>query len=653
MRSIVRFAVLAFVVALTACARTSSPASGSKDAGDPFGASGDAANVSDGGTPSLTSLFVSPVALTPAFSPDIHDYYVRCAAGTNRLTVTASAASGATVAVVQPGTSGSAASTLAAQVDVVASQAMVVRAASGPNTTDYWVRCLPHLFPKLQMNSHPSAGAVSPGYYLVGDTSRASTELSYAMVLDGNGVPVWYSTTRTGREPVNVESLSPNVISFVPFFDYTFARSSQLYEVFDLSLGGISYVETHGEPLDAHELQLLANGDYLMISDPIVTGVDLTGLGSFGAHEDIIACNVQEVSPSGLVVWTWVATDHFDPVQDTTWPQTTTLGGATIVDPFHCNSVDVASNGDLLISSRHMDSVFMVSKTTGAVLWKMGGAEYTKEGAPYLTVTDDPDTSFYRQHDARLLPNGQLSMFDDQTDVPGPARGVVYAYDVGARTATFVGQYAGTVSSVAMGSFRVLPDGARLIGWGEGGEPTLAFTEIDSAGHDLLDFNFTDGDESYRALKVPLSQLDLTLMHNAVSLYAGTSTIATSTSPLNSDANDAGANDPGSLDATTSVDASASAGCFAVSGTGANAECNYSSTTVSGATCATGGGSSVGSCPSTGLNGCCVETLSLDGGGRNVTATCYYSATTGSAAATQCASDAGQGMPFLWQTSAP
>jgi hypothetical protein len=130
-------------------------------------------------------------------------------------------------------------------------------------------------------------------------------------------------------------------------------------------------------------------------------------------------------------------------------------------------------------------------------------------------VTGDPLTSFYRQHDARLLPNGQVSLFDDQTSMPGPARGVVYSYDVATGTATFVWQYKGTASTTAMGSFRILTDGSRIVGWGEGGEPTLAFTEVDVNGNDLLDFNFTDGDESYRALKVPLSQLDITLMRES------------------------------------------------------------------------------------------------------------------------------------------
>ena len=56
------------------------------------------------GTPALIELTIAspmgsgasrPVALVPAFSPDIHDYYVRCPAATNALTVSMTASPGA------------------------------------------------------------------------------------------------------------------------------------------------------------------------------------------------------------------------------------------------------------------------------------------------------------------------------------------------------------------------------------------------------------------------------------------------------------------------------------------------------------------------------------------------------------------------------
>ncbi len=591
----------------------------------------------DGGAANIS---ISPLALTPPFSPDIHDYYVRCASGRNTLSVAVSAEAGATVSLTQPVTTPAAAS-LTASLQLTENQAIVVSASNGPESAEYWVRCLPYDFPEIEMVPHSDAGVPTPGYYLLGDTASVQGESAYAMVVDGNGVPVWYSKTSNGQDPIDVESLAPNVVSFVGYIQWTFADFSWKYEVHNLVTNGVAYVEPVGEPLDAHELQLLSNGDYLVLSDPITTGNNLTGLASFGADEDMIGCNVEELSPSGAVVWQWMATDHFDPVKDTTYPVTVSIGAQSVADPFHCNAIDVAADGDLLISARHMDSVFLVSKATGKVIWKMGGSPYTKDGATYLTVTGDPETSFYRQHDARFLPNNQVSLFDDETGMPGPARGVVYTYDVNAATATFAWQYTGAVSSSAMGSFRILPDGSRIIGWGEGNVPQLAFTEVDANGNDLLEFHFTDGDESYRALKVPLTQLDLTLMRNSVNGPA----------PEDAGTADTGAGDDGGIqDATTPVEAGTA--CYAVSGSGTSEQCSYASGTTAGFACPITGGSP-GSCPSSGLYGCCVEAISEDGGGQLVNATCYYSSGTGQPAASQCALEAYQGLPYDWQTIAP
>jgi hypothetical protein len=59
-----------------------------------------------------------------------------------------------------------------------------------------------------------------------------------------------------------------------------------------------------------------------------------------------------------------------------------------------------------------------------------------------------------------------------------------------------------------MGSFRISPDGSRVIGWGINAN---CFTEVDEKDHDLLDFAFHEVD-TYRAIKVPLTQFDLEVL---------------------------------------------------------------------------------------------------------------------------------------------
>jgi hypothetical protein len=307
------------------------------------------------------------------------------------------------------------------------------------------------------------------------------------------------------------------VISFLPYpqSNYTWGDDMGAFELLDVATGSTSYVSPSGAPLGVHEMVSLANGDFLVFAVPILTKVDLQGLGQFGANSNMIDCVIQEVTPEGYPVWEWSATDHFDPVRDSIGPMLDVVDGVDVADVYHCNSIDVAPNGDLLVSARNMNSVFLVSRQTGAVVWKMGGAPYTKDNAVYLAVRDDPQTSFVGQHDARLLPEAGVSMFDDQTGGHGPARAVVYSYDLDAGSASLTWQYQGTTNVAGMGSFRVLPDGSRVIGWGYGAGDTRAFTEVDEAGNALLDFYFLDGTRSYRAIKIPTTAFTLALLRQA------------------------------------------------------------------------------------------------------------------------------------------
>ncbi len=623
--------------------------------------------------PYLTSLAVSgaPGSLVPSFSPGVYDYYVRCAAGTNALAVSMTASSGAKGSLVQPKTSASRAQQTIS-LNVSENQAIVAKASEGTASREYWIRCLPHDFPALRMDAHPSAGAAIPGYYLVGNTTVPTGEGGYAMVLDGNGVPVWYYEEPLGAGVYDVETLVGGAISFIP------SPARNPFEIHRLDPWKTTYASFEGHPTDEHELRALPNGNYLVLQSPTETGVDLTGLTlplagggtqAFGPNSPIVACNVQEVDPDGNAVWQWVATDHFDAVKDDTFLYPAeNENGVLVPEPFHCNAIDVDSLGNLLVSARHMDSIFYIERSTGKVLWKMGGAKYTKDDATYVPVADP----FFRQHDARFLSSwkstcsgaggsGQISVYDDETSNPGPARGVVYDVAVAAPNCTDSGnpttsgatvawQYKGTTSIPATGSFRVLADGSRTIGWGTspGG---FVFSEVDVLGNDLLDFYFTDDLASYRAIKVPLTTFDLSVLRST----AGGPPPSTSTGPSDSGATSDGsegddADDAGSINGSDGESSDATA-CYTLTGSGSTEQCNYSSSCSSSADA----GSTPGSCPSSsGLVGCCVVTGQTDGGEPSLTATCYYSASTGATAESACQLEAydDPGV-YAWQSFAP
>jgi hypothetical protein len=85
------------LVPISACSSSGAP-SASVDGGQ---------DGSTAGEVSLSALSVATssgksLALSPSFSGDIHDYYVRCAAGTNALQVSMTASPGATSALTEP-----------------------------------------------------------------------------------------------------------------------------------------------------------------------------------------------------------------------------------------------------------------------------------------------------------------------------------------------------------------------------------------------------------------------------------------------------------------------------------------------------------------------------------------------------------------------
>jgi hypothetical protein len=470
---------LALVFLLLAACDQSPALLTDEDAGSDAGMVPDAIEIdvaNDAGA-TITGITMSPLALVPPFSPDTHDYYVRCASGDNTGTLDVSLSDG---------------SSSQSAYDVVEDQAVVVG-----NT--YWIRCLPHDFPVIGVTKN---GTPTPGYYLVNATS-------YAVVLDTNGTPVWYTR---GLLVLNVDSQATNTITLEPnaTAPYGFDPETR-FDVHALDTTQLSYVAASNAATDGHELRVLPNGDFLLVTFPIETGVDLSGLGAYGQSENMADCQVQEVDAQGNLVWSWLASDHVDPVHESVEQAVNTILGKSVIDVFHCNAIDVGPNNDLLVSSRHANALFDIDRTSGKILWKLGGTAYNKDGAELIT----PDDAFNMQHDARFTATGHVTLFDDHGANPGVgvgvARGAEYSIDHGSHTATLVFHYDGVAQAQYEGSFRRYPDGHAVIGWGFITNQKRVFTEIDEANNDVLDVTFSDV-PSYRAVKVPLTQLDIGLL---------------------------------------------------------------------------------------------------------------------------------------------
>ena len=471
---------------------------------------------------SLAGLTLAPLNVEPTFAPDIHDYSVRCQAGVNLTTLTLTATTNATISTRDP-SSDTSGHSVSLPETLLENQALVVQAPNPGQPTgppvNYWVRCLPHDFPVLQVDD---SGTAPPGWYLTGNLTPSATSSMYAMILDAHGTPVWYQPATGGA--INTELLPNDTIAWAPSLGPGIgATPNGAYNLFNLDTRSTSLLRAPIPPIDPHELLRLGNGDRMMIATPLRSGVDLSALGAaFAATNTIVDCVVEEIDPQGALVWQWRMSDHVGVDETLTTPRLvtamSTVNGTNVADVYHCNSLEAAPNGRVLISSRNTSALYLVDKSTGTIVWKMGGTGSNHDNAQILAIQNDGEGEFSGQHDARLHANGDVSVYDDHTGASGAARGVEYAIDTNAGTATPVWQYAAPdgLPSSATGSFRRSADGNdNVIGWGfKAG--SSGFTEVDAAGNTLLHVTFPNGEFTYRTVKVSTAAIDLDVLHHAV-----------------------------------------------------------------------------------------------------------------------------------------
>jgi arylsulfotransferase ASST len=427
-----------------------------------------------------------------------------------------SAVPGGTVALVAPTTTQPSPSQTAT-VALNENQAAVVEAReAGGAAARYWIRCLPNDFPPITAAPHPAVGTPTPGWYLVGNNFVPAGTRSYAIILDSRGTPVWYK--RSALNALNVTPLGHDSLAFISTtasFGFGVDANGR-YDVYSLGTGQSSTIRTVGVPTDLHELYAPANGHYLLLSYALKRGVDLTGLLTSppaGPNSTIADCVVQDIDPQGGLVWQWTASDHIDPVSETTLAPSANINGETVYDVYHCNSIDARATGDLLVSARHLNAVFEIRRSDGRVVWKLGGKPVNQDGASIIAIQNDPVGSPVMQHDARYLPGGHISLYDNR-NVQGtvPARVIEYALNLVTKTALPVFSYSTPNGpSCCMGSFRRYADGHSLIGWGHlpSGGNGRVFTELNASGQSVFDVRFATGHASYRAVKVPPPRFDI------------------------------------------------------------------------------------------------------------------------------------------------
>lgn len=365
-----------------------------------------------------------------------------------------------------------------------AARAATSRSDAGPGSLLF--RSRPDLTPPA-LAVAASTPAASAGYLFVAPFT--GQDHGTALIADDAGEPVWIY-----QSPNLVMNFRPQTLFGKPVLTWWEGTvSNGLFAgeciVMDDAYRVVQRLSTaNGFQPEVHEFLITSENTALVSANNLVSA----DLSSYGGPTDgtVVEGVVQEIDiATGKVLLEWHSLDHVA-LEETFVPVSATW------DYLHLNSIDVASDGNLLVSARHPCAVYKLDRHTGELIWRLGGKKSDFELGP--------EGTFWFQHDARALADGRISLFDDGSNGTNPSpesvsRAIVLALDETARTATLDTAFpnpAGALT-VAMGNAQFFADGGCFVGWGTVPE----ISEFGADGSLAFDAHFPGGQITYRAFR--------------------------------------------------------------------------------------------------------------------------------------------------------
>ena len=306
---------------------------------------------------------------------------------------------------------------------------------------------------------------IEGAYFMAPFPSSGSSSAARLQIMDDQGQALFQRVFNGRHMPTDFKLQQGRLTFFLGGPEQFYAMDSSFAVVDSFACG-------NGYPTDLHDLQLLPDGHALVMSyDP--EPVDMSLLVPGGNPNAIVfGLIVQELDENKDVVFQWRSWDHFA-ITDCI-VNNVNLTGASI-DYVHGNSVEKTPDGNLLISCRHMNELTKIDRSTGAVLWRMGRNAVNNQWS-----FPNDTRGWSEQHDARVLPNGHLTLFDNGNFLnPQYSRALEFQLDEVNKIATKVWEYRSTpdIFSGFMGDVQRHADGSTTIGWGGWGG-TIKSTDL-------------------------------------------------------------------------------------------------------------------------------------------------------------------------------
>jgi hypothetical protein len=314
------------------------------------------------------------------------------------------------------------------------------------------------------------------------------------MILDAKGRLVWFRPMPGDLQAYNFRVQRWNGKPVLTWFQGEQATGVGRGEglIYDTAYRPVARVRAgNGFAQDLHEFVLTDHGTALIDAYNPVTA-DLTAVG--GPRDGLVwDCVVQEIDvKTGLVLFEWHSLDHV-PITDSY----RRAPKDKLYDYFHVNSIDEVPDGSLLISSRDTHTVYDVDRSSGRIVWRLGGK--------HSRFSIGPGAEFHWQHDAEWHGKDVVSVFNNNslagTRNPAESSGLVIRLDDHAKRATLVRSFRhpDRIESPSKGNLQLLHGGHAFAGWG-GKNPR--FSEFGADGTLLFDEIFVSPhSSSYRAYR--------------------------------------------------------------------------------------------------------------------------------------------------------
>jgi hypothetical protein len=352
--------------------------------------------------------------------------------------------------------------------------------------------------PAVEVNTQ--AQDTAPGHVFVAP-ERGGSSQGGPMIVDERGQVVWFRPVQregTFARDFKVQHYRDEPV--LTWWEGFLGGPSNEYVILNSSYEEVTRVRAgNGYRADHHEF-LITPQDTALITIYNAVRRDLSSVG--GLRSGVVWQGiVQEIEiETGEVIFEWRSLDHVGLDETYAKPPNDALPG---IDYFHINSIDVDHDDNLLVSARETFAVYKIDRTSGEVIWRLGGKKSDFEMGP--------GTRFAYQHDAHRQPDGTLTIFDNGTTVfdngipraVEESRCIVLELDEDEMVATLVREYTHPDKQFADagGNMQVLANHNVFVGWGR----ALVFSEFNKDGELLFDASLPPKSNTYRAFRFPWS----------------------------------------------------------------------------------------------------------------------------------------------------